>query len=280
MKTYEFSILRYLHDQVTGEFINVGVILYSKEEKSLQAKFIENAKRLSDFFHGIDGRRIKNLIQGLNTTIIKIDKKLKSELNLDGLDSLEKICNYILPKDDSALYFSETKFGRSIELQNALENLSNKIIRKYEFNNDKKSFSDEEVWQQVYKKYFDENLITEKLNEEFISTENDSFHFNLCWTNGKLNIYKPISFDYVEQDRLKNKIYRWDGILRELITSEKIISLNFLTKYPSNKLEYNISKLIKEKLLIDADKIQTKIIYESDIKNFISDLKEEIISHK
>ena len=36
MKTYELQVLRYHHDIVTGEFVNVGIVLFNKEMKFLK----------------------------------------------------------------------------------------------------------------------------------------------------------------------------------------------------------------------------------------------------
>ena len=31
MKPYQYQVIRYTHDRVTGEFVNVGVVLYVPE---------------------------------------------------------------------------------------------------------------------------------------------------------------------------------------------------------------------------------------------------------
>ena len=41
MKPFEYQIVRYLHDRVTGEFVNVGIILFAPEERLLFSKTIQ-----------------------------------------------------------------------------------------------------------------------------------------------------------------------------------------------------------------------------------------------
>ena len=50
MKTYQYQVLRYLPDLVTGEFINVGLVFLEPETPFLRAQVITNAKRLNSFF--------------------------------------------------------------------------------------------------------------------------------------------------------------------------------------------------------------------------------------
>jgi hypothetical protein len=42
--TYSTITLRYLHDVVTGEFFNIGVVLYSPEQRFLEARFTTPTK--------------------------------------------------------------------------------------------------------------------------------------------------------------------------------------------------------------------------------------------
>jgi hypothetical protein len=50
MKTYQYQIIRYLHDRVTGDFINVGVIVYAPDYQYLNCKIIAKYGRITSFF--------------------------------------------------------------------------------------------------------------------------------------------------------------------------------------------------------------------------------------
>lgn len=52
---YSFAVLRYIHNIVTGEFINVGVVLYSPKARFLSALCTARYGRVSNLsaeFHG------------------------------------------------------------------------------------------------------------------------------------------------------------------------------------------------------------------------------------
>ncbi|MDP5172607.1 MAG: DUF3037 domain-containing protein, partial [Bacteroidia bacterium] len=40
MKKYHYQIIRYVHDHFTGEFVNVGVVVYSKENGFLDCRTV------------------------------------------------------------------------------------------------------------------------------------------------------------------------------------------------------------------------------------------------
>ncbi len=52
---YTFSVLRYVHDPVTTEFVNVGVALYAPDAKYLSAICTPYYARLSEIFGDVDG---------------------------------------------------------------------------------------------------------------------------------------------------------------------------------------------------------------------------------
>ena len=56
MMEFKLFALRSIHDEVTGEFANVGIVLYSESARVLKAKFTTQYSRLSGMFGGaIDG---------------------------------------------------------------------------------------------------------------------------------------------------------------------------------------------------------------------------------
>ena len=223
MKPYEYKILRYCHDRITGEFINVGILLYAPEDHILLFKTIDKYKRLSEFFPTSDGRKIKKLVNQLESFAYKMNKRISNQLDLDNFQNVDSISNHILPKDDSALYFTDTLKGLSLNFDFTLIDLYDDIVAKHDKYIDKKSLSDDEVWRNIYKKYFDEKEITDKLIPYSIKTKNDLFNFEHCWKNGIWHIYEPISFELTDYHKIKSKIYQYNGFVNELLTSDETI---------------------------------------------------------
>jgi hypothetical protein len=280
MKPFEYQIVRYLHDRVTGEFVNVGIILFAPEERLLFSKTIQRYSRLSQFYSGIDARNVVKIVTGINYIVNQIKNSFSSEFDFDKISSLEQISGTILPKDDSTLFFSEVQKGLSLDFENTIEALFEEIVSKYNVESQRKSTSDDDVWRKVYKKYFDEQRITQKLTPHSIETKNDYFEFEHCWKNEIWHIYKPISFDLISTADIKEKIYRWNGIANELKSSKEKISLNFLAVEPKITERIKIDTMITEKLYSAEINFNSKVIFEKDVNSFMKDLKQKIEHHK
>src|SRR5260221_14290092 len=64
MKTnYSTIILRYVHDVVTGEFANIGVVLYAPGQRFLEARFAASYERLNAIFLKIDHLHFRPLMR-------------------------------------------------------------------------------------------------------------------------------------------------------------------------------------------------------------------------
>ena len=117
--------------------------------------------------------------------------------------SLETITNSILPNDDSAL--SLTPMARGVAPQIALESLYHRLVEKYLTVNDTTSQTDEEAWRQVYKTYFDQYGITNRLIEHEVHTQNDSFVFDKAWKNEVWHCYQPLSLNLADVHSVRTK---------------------------------------------------------------------------
>ncbi len=60
---YTFSILRYVHDIVTGEFVNVGVILFAPKAKYLSASCTTRYSRISKIFSDFDSEHFRKSVR-------------------------------------------------------------------------------------------------------------------------------------------------------------------------------------------------------------------------
>src|ERR1035437_7990483 len=103
MKTaYSFVVLRYMHDVVTGEFINIGVALYAPGANFLGGLCNTRYTRVGKMFGEIDGDYFRGLMRYIEARFEELGDKLRNELALDGVPSdILQIAKDILPPDDS-----------------------------------------------------------------------------------------------------------------------------------------------------------------------------------
>jgi Protein of unknown function (DUF3037) len=278
MKKYQFQIVRYVHDRVTGEFVNIGVVVYIPEARFLAAKFISKFSRLSHFFGDLNGQVLLNSLRHFDKEISLISTRLAKNDIFEKFSSIEEITNAILTADDSALECCPMNYGIDLSGEAALDDLFERRINKYNHDSHKDSHDDRYVWRKVYKKYFDANGITGKLEEHAVHTDHDTIQFDKAWKNGVWNCYQTISFDLKKTDSIKSKVYKWNGIVSELEHSNEALHLYFLTVSPScNK---TINKFIEDTLNRKGKKIQVSVITENQAESFAASVRKEIETHE
>lgn len=275
MISFQYQVIRYIHDRLTGEFANVGLIMYSPQTKFVKCQLTRKYRRLSEFFGKVEGHHLLTLLKDIERSV----SKLKPDQTI--FESIEELSSSLFPKDDSSLVFSDVVNGIDLDLDTAFYDLYQRMISKYE-KDSKSAHTDQYAWKNVYKQYFDKHKITEYLEKHTFHTEDDTIAFSKSWKNGHWNCYESISFDLANEDRIKNKIYRWAGKLDELSTSDEPLELNLLSLLPSSsKLSphkvKSLKALIETKL---SDKklgnVQVNLIKESEADRLAKSIHQEM----
>ncbi len=278
MKNYEYQILRFMPDRINAEFINVGLVFYSFNDKVLKTKFIKRSSRLSSFFHGLNTRYIFQSLKHLEIQFENIAKKLTDELEFSRPKSVEEITLSLLPKDDASLIFSDLYKGVDISLEKAFTCLTDQLLFRYDISMvESETLLDEDVWRKVYKDYFDKVGVKEKLVKHVVETANDKIEFQRAWKNDKWHCYQPVSFALSRDDSIKNKAYRWYGKIQELQTAKEPIKLELLTVLPQKRaLREFIFKLLQERKIGQS---MFSIVDESNAEDFAQQLSLEFEEH-
>jgi len=276
MKKYELQILRYHHDVITGEFVNVGIILFNKETRFLKCAVTHKYARLSKFFHAEKTASfVSQMIRSFESSAQKISNELSAKLDFNSFSTLDEITSQILPKDDSSLRCSEVIKGLSLDFNKTFDELYKRYILRYENSPQRESRSDEEAWSQVYKKYFDEYGITQKLSKHSLKTKNDQFEFDLSYKNGAWHLYNPVSFDLVDHESIKDKVYKWRGRISEMETTSEEIKIHLLLLYPENQNQKD-KEFINKVLMSSTEKQNLTLHNEKNLKAHLVDLKKYI----
>ncbi|MCG8372568.1 MAG: hypothetical protein MI700_03505, partial [Balneolales bacterium] len=83
-----------------------------------------------------------------------------------------------------------------------------------------------------------------------------------------------LSLNLKKSDSIKNKIYRWDGIIKELSTSNEELYIYFMVTLPKKK---QLQELVKLKLKsTNYDHIRSKLVFQEEAETFTKKIKEEL----
>lgn len=277
MKNYQYQIIRYVHDRFTGEFVNLGIVVYAPEELFLKAITTQKYSRITAMFPSANGAFISKTLRYFDSRIKSISRDING-LFKKSFSDLDSITSSILPIDDSALVLSEVKYALDIDFDLALKDLYAQLVEKYIHNDNKvQSLTDSDVWNKKYKTYFDKYKITNRLVKHEVKTKNDNFIFAKSWKNEIWHCYEPVSFDLQHEDSIKDKAYKWTGRLRELDKTKEKIHITFLANFPSNNSK--LIAFIKEALKQESNNLEIELVQESDAEKLAKKISHDMADH-
>lgn len=208
MKPIQFTVLRYLHDAMTGEFANIGLVLYSPGE-FLGALFNPRVRRLNAIFSNVDKAHYKSLLGYMERRFAKLGAELDGQL-IQRATGIEAIVASVLPPDDSALQWSPVGGGLTDDPAAELNRLFARLVTRYEDMPASRSRNDEEVWRS-FGTVLREKGVASHLTEKAIVTPNMEYRCEHAWKNGVWNLFEAVSLDYEDTDYIVEKGSRWLG---------------------------------------------------------------------
>lgn len=278
MKNFEYQILRFIPDRVSEEFVNVGIVFYSKENKYLQSGFQKRIVRTSNFFPSLDVRHIQSSLKSLDNSIKDISLQIHSELEFYLPASVSEITNSLLVKDDTSLVFSDIKTGMDVSLEEAFADLYSRLILEYEqplF--DAEVQDDEDVWNKLFRKSFEQKHIVSNLKPHTIKTKDEEYTFEFTWKNKNLHCYEPVLFNLQKNESIQRKVERWLGKLVNLSKSEETVEIYLLSKLPEKtSLKEYVLKKLQDRSIENAT---IKIVTDKNADAFAEKVKEEMELH-
>ena len=206
--------------------------------------------------------------------------RLKTEFKFKDIKQVEELVNSILPKDDSALCFTETQKTLDVNLDLAIEDLFSRFVKIHLSDDEEDEVrNDKEVWNRVYKKHFDDYGISGHLSSHKVKTKNDELEFEKAWKNGAWNCFESVSFNLTRPDSIKNKVYKWAGKLDELSSTKESLHVYLLSIFPNDHPE--LTAFIKHKINEKSSgNLKVELVLENNIEKVVKKIKREIDKHQ
>lgn len=231
MFSYTFTVLRYVHDITTGEFINVGVVLYSPDALFLRARMRTTFGRLTRLFPDANGEAFKRSLAHVEYSIADYSRRQHDLFPTSGSNAVD-FATRVLPRDDSSLQWSRLGSGRSKDLERELDLLFARMVAKYEHKNTE-SRTEDDVWKS-FSRALQNRQVLAHLQYKQITGRADTVTFQHAYKNGIWNCLEPVSFDLVDGERIHTKALRWLGQMTALQGSEDQFKLILLVGEPQN----------------------------------------------
>ncbi len=270
---YSFSILRYVHDPVTQEFVNIGVAVYSREAGFLGAKCATHYARITRMFAKIDGNRFRQLTIYLQEKIGELGASLPSALPFEPRLAIEDLLARVLPPDDSSVQFSHAGVGLTHDLEKTVVDLFERYVDRYSTTADSIR-RDEDVWRNTFKEPLERRHVTAYLEPKRIVAPNYEYEFQRAWKNNVWHVYEPVSFDMVDRSSIVEKANRWVGRATSLNDSPDKFKIHLLLGAPADS--HLQDTFIKAQNILKKMPGKAELIQEDEAEAFAEEFEKEI----
>lgn len=230
---YTFSVIRYVHDVVTGEFVNVGVVLYCPAAARLLSSTNQAYRRVSAFFAEIDGDHFRNVMRRLDARLAELDADLVAGARPGADLAAGEIISRVIPRDDSSLQASPGGSGLSADLEATLQQVYERYVTRYIEPAVRQMRSDAAVLGSL-KRHLQASHVFAKVRPITIPTPEYELQFPISWQNGQLNVCDAVSFDFRRSDEIVGKADRWVGRAWQLARTKRGIKVHLIVGRPSD----------------------------------------------
>ena len=274
---YTYIILRYVHDVMTGEFVNVGVVMHVSLQRRVLAKTRTTIGRLRGVFPDLN----RNAFTAAMHAVQRAFKKIAKENAKDGLFVTEgdatSFARQAVPADDSSLQWSPVGSGLTDEVEGTFNRLYDRFVARYDTHSRHRR-TDDDVWRPVLQKLEEKNIAS-RLQEKVISGPVDDVFFQHAWKNGRWNVYEPVSFDLVDADGIKTKAREWLGHLTAVVVGGNVEAFqpHFIVGAPSDPMLRNAYDSAVE--ILRRSPNNPEIYEETQIDDLVARIEDEVRSH-
>lgn len=201
---YTYTILRYVHDTTTGEFVNVAVALHAPESHFVRAR--GKVTRVSKVYPsaGTKENKLQSRVKAICDAFKVFEDTQKNQFEFSDDKTIMAIAHKILPHDDSSFQWSPPGVGLTENPQKTLEALFDRMVTRHELAPPKKLRNDKEIW-----KEFSRRLETRNSGISFVpklvSTPNATYEFSHAVKNGVFHCIEPLSFDLANEENIIEK---------------------------------------------------------------------------
>lgn len=273
---YLFSVLRFIYDPVTQEFVNVGLVIYSPTTKQLYARSTQHYARISDLFETFDGIRLRHALRFVQDSINERGAQIASELNFRSEIGLHDLLNSVLPIDDSSLQFVKAGVGVTEDFDLTAQRLFERYVERYTQETIAPKRNDDDVWRS-FRLSLDKTNVTRHLVPKRIIAKDFEYEFERSWKNRIWHLYEPMSFDLLDASSMADKANRWVGRATGLEDSSEAFKLHILLGSPSDpKLG---DAFHKAENLLHKMPVKHEFVRESEAEEFAKTLAAEIAAH-
>ena len=275
---YTFSLVRYVHDPIAGEALNVGVLLYSRAASFIDVKLEYRYERFSETFAGFDGERFKQVLRYFCAAVEDEREALTAPV-LFVADSNKLTTTADVAKriwSDSGLSFrvSEPMGGVGENLPAILDELFRRFVTSQYARQHPEHLTDDQVWSRYRAKLPSD--VTRNLRPKEFQTPDFAIQFEHAFENERWHLLQPLSMDYSKAALIQEKAVRWLGAAMSLTEASEAANgkLYFLLHPPELVMHHDA--YVRAKNILNKVPLDHEIYEEDEAAGLVAELRSHI----
>jgi hypothetical protein len=274
---YSYTVLRYVHDVTTAEFVNVGLVLHSPTARVLRAETRRTIGRIRDVFPDFNRSAFLAAMKAVKASLNLAAGRLVDSSFLDKEGDAATFAWGALPVDDSSLQWSPIGTGLTADLEKTFARLYERFVTRYD-TRDVHRRTDEDVWRPVRDRLIERN-VSVHLGAKEIAGATDIIAFSRAWKNGAWHAYEPLSMDLADADGIKDKARLWLGHLAAVADGpSEPFKVYFLVGAPQDRTL--LPAFETAKAILSKAPFAPSIYDETQIDDLVSGIEDEFRAHQ
>jgi hypothetical protein len=279
MTGYQYTLIKYVHNDASGECVNVGLALLAPEERFLRVGFNQRYSRISRFFlDAFDGDHYRNMVRALTDRFDRMAETLKSRA--DSPDSSEVVPNDLatimetaLPRDATAFRWGPIYGGGVADVEGRFHRLFAEFVTRHDKPVARPLRQESQMWSD-FERLARQRHLEASLRPFTLSSDVYRYEFHGSFQNGKPNVIEPISLDLLGGSSIVEKANQWAGRLLALKLSQDFAFHAILAPPADESLRPYFDRA--RRLLSTQEDVVKHLIVEKEDQDQLEDLFREI----
>ncbi|HUF08543.1 MAG TPA: DUF3037 domain-containing protein [Rhodothermales bacterium] len=275
---YTFCVLRYVHDPIAEESLNVGILLFSAEQQLLSTMLELRYERLSSTFSGFDGERYKQVLRHFESAIDRERTEIFASQLFEVADrpspSAGSIARRVWTDLGLSYRVSDSMAGLSSNLDETLSDLFDRLVSSQWDRKVSEHVSDDQVWSNVRTRIAP--VVTRILRPKTFETPAISVDFQHAFQNERWHLVQPLSMDYKRTTQMQEKAARWLGNATALKENDEArdATLYFVLHPPESKKHQDA--YIRAKNLLNKVPMKHEFFEEDEVESLSRELESHV----
>lgn len=240
MSGYQYTLIKYVHNDASGECVNVGLAMFAPERRWFRVRFNPRYSRIKQFFsNAFDADHYRNVVRALSERFDHLTASLLREERDDSTasgespDRLRRIMESVLPEDSTVFRWGPLCGGVTRDVDGRFDALFSEFVTRHDKPTPRQLRQESQMWSD-FERLAKQRDLDDSLKPYTVNSDVYQYEFHGSFRNGKPNVIEPISLDLQAGENIVEKATQWTGRLVALSRNQEF-ALHAILAPPSDE---------------------------------------------